>query len=104
MSPMPGKSQCSFPHYHSDYMAEQFFPTVFCLLGVEVRKTVGLIKVIYELSKWVMKIWREDIVLGSIWLGLNETNKTWKSYMGRETEKNKGQRTQGEEKEICRNG
>lgn len=62
MPPMPGKSQYSFPHYHSDYMVEQFFPTVFCLLGVEVRKTVGLIKVIYELSKWVMKIWREDIV------------------------------------------
>lgn len=43
-------------------MVEQFFPAVFCLLGVEVRKTVGLIKVIYDLSKCVMKIWREDIV------------------------------------------
>lgn len=62
MSPMPGKSQHSFLHYHSDYMVEQFFPAVHCLLGGEVRKTVGSIKVIYELSKHVVKIKREDIV------------------------------------------
>jgi hypothetical protein len=43
-------------------MVEQFFPAVLCLLGIEVRKTVGLIKVIYKLSKCAMKIRREDNV------------------------------------------
>lgn len=63
MPPVPGKSQCAFLHYQSDYMVEQFFPAVLCLLGVEVRKTVGLIKVIYKRSKCAMKIRRKDIVV-----------------------------------------
>lgn len=62
MSPVPGQSQHSFLHYLSDYMVEQFFPAAHYLLGVDVRETAGVIKVIYELSKCVMKIRREDFV------------------------------------------